>query len=284
MTPDFDQFLTDLAPLVLVGGKGGVGKSFVTTRLAESFDERGERVVAVRFANDGLADTQPKSSYREVVLDPTRALRDQAARIIGSQRLARLVLDQRAIRGVLDLIPGVNEVALLLTVQELAEQYDRVVVDLPATGHGGSWLQAPRTLLGVVDRGRAMVMTTSLAEHFEDPNRTSFVLVTTTEPFVLLEAERLSAQLLAEAHITTAAVVVNRAPQSFDESARRAAWSLAASRHPAASEAARMANLLSEREIARARSAYATSQFGEDVPVVTLAEGAPPTQASSAAA
>lgn len=264
--------LHTLAPLVLVSGKGGVGKSHVASKLAVGFAEAGERVALVRFRHDQARPAPSVPAVTTLTIDPAAALREQAGRVLGSPLLARTVLEHKAIRGVLDLIPGVTEVALLLSIAQLLDgrdaRFTRVVVDLPATGHGLGLLRAPATLLGIVDSGRAHALTDDLRARLEDPRRTSFVAVTTTELFVLSETERLVDEARA-CGVAPSLVVVNRVPAAAPDTARALAQRLG-ERVGAAPALKALANALAERELVRARLAYARACFDRSLPVVGL--------------
>ena len=278
------DFALDLAPLIVIAGKGGVGKSYVAHRLATALSTAGEHVAVVRFANDSRAFEKSNALYERVLLSPEHCFTEQAARIIGSRRLARTVLEHRAIRRALVVVPGVREVAMLMSLTELTHRYDRVVADLPATGHSESWLRAPQLLLGVVDGGRAATMTEALTQHLSDPSRTSFVAVTTPEPFVLKETQRLCDNVRAGSNVETAAVVLNRAPTEFGTHTRRAVWTVASSRHPAASDAARLARALSDRHVARAGLSETLERLSATAPLISLTLDDDPQTAPSQAA
>ncbi len=210
---DAHRALDGLAPLVLVSGKGGVGKTFVARRLAARWAAAGQAVTLVRLGDDQSGPAPALPGVTVLTMDPLTALRRQAGHVLGSARLARFVLDQRPLQGVLELIPGVSEVALMLSFCELlAAGQDRVIVDMPATGHGLALLTAPQLLLGVVDGGRAFELTLDLQRRLGDATRTALVAVTTAEAFVLRETQRLVAQA-QEVGVAPALVVVNRLPQ-----------------------------------------------------------------------
>ena len=90
-----------LANAVFVTGKGGVGKTLVASGLAAAAAEEQGSAVYVEFS-DGDSGRRVLGSARRdvehVVLDPNRAASRAAAPVLGSKRLARLVLDNFAIR------------------------------------------------------------------------------------------------------------------------------------------------------------------------------------------
>ena len=102
-------------------------------------------------------------------IQPEPALHEYAMRKVRFERVYKAVFEQEAVKRLLKMLPGVNELLLLGKAFDLERvrdaqgklEWDMVIVDAPATGHGVSLLRLPQTLLQVValslaDEVRAM--------------------------------------------------------------------------------------------------------------------------------
>jgi anion-transporting ArsA/GET3 family ATPase len=218
-------------PLVVVTGKGGVGKSTVAAALGLAAAARGRRVVVAEVAARGdvaqMAGAAPAPVFAErevadglwhVSIDPHAAmeeyLRDQ---LPGS--LAGVLGGSRTF-GVLALAtPGMRELLTVGKVWELAQAdrrtpgarpYDLVVLDAPATGHGLAILTAPRTFADAARVGPVARQGRTIHEMLADAARTAVVAVATPEEMPVNEALALRDGLRDGLGQELAAVVANR--------------------------------------------------------------------------
>ncbi|NOY28144.1 MAG: ArsA family ATPase [Oligoflexia bacterium] len=153
------------ARLILVTGKGGTGKSSVAAALGRLCSESGRRgiVVEVDVFQSSMPDLlgrTPEYEARPVApgLDVCNitwqlALSEWLQRAIPVQRLVRMILRNRLVGMFLDATPGVREIVILSRIATLCEQYDQVIVDLPASGHAVALLQVPWLADDLLDDG-----------------------------------------------------------------------------------------------------------------------------------
>ena len=178
-------------PLTLVLGKGGVGKSTVAHGLAELMGTSGGRAMVVepglgaRLGHDPIREVSRRYSVERI--DELDALRDAAAIIFGSTRLARAVMSQFAVRQLATVVPGLREVSLLVAALTRVDSGSHVVLDMPATGHGLAWLTTVGLLRSLAPAGRARTLVDRLHERLNDPTFTRLVVVTLCEPLVARE-------------------------------------------------------------------------------------------------
>lgn len=156
-------------PIILVGGKGGVGKTTVAAATALELADGGERVLLASTdpahstgdllgAALGAAPTAvaPRLDVVEVDADAAAGRLVDAVREEVEGRVSREVLP--SVRRHLDLArhsPGTVESALLDTLVDLLElvpgTYDRLVVDTAPTGHTLRLLALPELMGAWVD-------------------------------------------------------------------------------------------------------------------------------------
>jgi anion-transporting ArsA/GET3 family ATPase len=192
--------------LVVITGKGGVGKSTVTAALGRALARGGRRVLALevdpRENVHQLLEVPPSGG--EVVeaggslslqnLRPTGALDDIVRRQVRVELVARRILASPIYRQFAEGMPGLKELAVLDAASGHSE-FDTVVLDAPATGHGLALLSAPGLVARTLSGGPVAEAAERLAVRVGDPAHTAIVVVTTAEPMPADEALELSAAL-----------------------------------------------------------------------------------------
>lgn len=229
----FDELL--LRRLLLLTGKGGVGKTTVAAALAVASARRGKRVVLceVEGANQlgPLFETGPLSHEPRTVVDGI------ALAALSDERGIRAYLSERIrVPGVVDLVfkqppvarffraaPAFSEMGVLYAILRLLERegWDQVIVDLPASGHALGLLDAPSEGKKIFRAGPVRALCESVEKVLLDPATTAHVVVTLPEELPATEAAELASQLEARG-FPLEAVVVNareRAPLADGEAA-----------------------------------------------------------------
>lgn len=219
--------------LLVVGGKGGTGKSLVAAALAELSAFRGARTLLV--AADGTAGAaamfgvDPEYRPREVGRNlsvlriDTRASLDEFVGLqLGPLRGVSGPVSA-ALRFVADAAPGVSEVLLVGKYAYEARQgdWDLVVVDGASTGHLIGELAAPAAIAELAPIGRLARETGWIVDLLGDPDRTGVVNVTLAEEIPVAETLEFVSRLHGETPAKLAAVVVNRTrPQLYARTQR----------------------------------------------------------------
>ena len=207
------------ARLLLVTGKGGTGKSTLSAAIGLLAAERGRRVCVVevdsfRPAMTDLLGVAP--GYEPTPVDHglwvcnvtwDEALEEWLERTVPAQRIVKLVLGNRIVRVFLDATPGAHDTVLLSRVVSLAEQFDLVVVDMPASGHAISLLRVPHLALRMMRVGPIHDRSVEVLATFRRPD-TAVVLCCLPAPMVVNETIELRALLALEVPELTAPLVV----------------------------------------------------------------------------
>jgi anion-transporting ArsA/GET3 family ATPase len=203
-----------LAKLVLVMGKGGVGKTTVARAMAESCAQQGLSCAAVELGAGAAPTTEhdPLLWAQKVTIAEEDALLETCSEVFGSLSAAKLLLGNTAIARLLGVMPGVREYSLIVAARACLADFDRVVVDMPATGHGLAWLSAAGQLSQLVPYGRARAQADALDAALRDPESTSYILVTLPEPLVVAESNELADALFATLGVRVYHTIVNRVP------------------------------------------------------------------------
>lgn len=218
--------------LVMVTGKGGVGKTTVAAALAEVAQEAGKRVLLAEVTPESTAQSNllgiygrpnPKGEERVFLkprmdgirISPSFGHRRFLGDALKSNFLASAALRSAALNRFLMAAPSFPEIGMLYQLVSLLREdcFDHLVVDLPATGHALGLVSLPKTVLRVLPKG---VIRDALQEGLEvltDPTRSGVVVVTLPEDMPVTEASELR-QGLEDLSIDVCAMMLNRMPIS----------------------------------------------------------------------
>ena len=174
----------------------------------------------------------------------------------GSKMLAKIFTGNFAVRRMLRAAPALRELAMLDAVGQIADgaKGKRVVVDMPATGHGLAWLRLPSQMRDLFGSGGLYELSERLVHRLVAPRATSVVVVTLPERMVLAETLELCAALGREVGMPAARLVVNRFPAPVPEGAVAQAKALSASDHALGDPVEHLLEILQARESARAEA------------------------------
>ncbi|HEX9051908.1 MAG TPA: ArsA-related P-loop ATPase, partial [Anaeromyxobacter sp.] len=266
--------------LLIVTGKGGVGKSTVSAALALAAVREGKRVLVCEVnaqeriapllgappAGGTIREALPGVSTLNVT--PADAMREYGLLVLRFRTIYDAVFENRLVRYFLRVVPSLAELVMLGKILHEARaeergrpRWDLVVVDAPATGHAVQLLRVPSALVDTVPGGPLRRDAEWMQALLVDPRRTSLVIVTLPEEMPVNEAIELDAQVRGVLGIDRGALVVNAMPESRfapDEEARLGALSRAPAPLGPAAEAARLQALRAgqaARYLARARAA-----------------------------
>jgi anion-transporting ArsA/GET3 family ATPase len=223
--------------LLVVTGKGGVGKTTVSAALAVAAARRGLRtIVAEVSARDDVTRTlgrEDAARDREVELEfgvhhtsiePQAALRDYLDDQLPSP-VAELLSSSRAFTYLTAATPGLRELLTVGKVWELAQEtrrrrkdrsYDLVILDAPASGHGIAVLTAPATFARTARVGRIARQAATIDALVTDARRTAVIAVARPEELPVNETLQLERALESRTGLTLDLAVANRvSPRRF---------------------------------------------------------------------
>jgi len=216
--------------VVIVAGKGGVGKTTVSAALARAAALAGLSTLIIEVeGKSGLATLfgQPAFDYEEVTLSPgggPDGAADVSARTLtpddalveyledhGMSRISRRLVTSGAVDMVATAAPGIKDILILGKVKQLEQKRhaDLIVLDAPAAGHAISFLRSARGLMDAVRVGPINTQARDVLELLTDPARCQVVLVTLPEETPVNELVETAYSLEDEVGVSLGPVVVN---------------------------------------------------------------------------
>ncbi len=215
--------------MVIVAGKGGVGKTTVSAALARAAALAGLTTLVVEVeGKSGLATLygQPPFGYDEAVLSaggPGGAA-DVIARTVtpdealleylgdhGLNRISRRLVTSGALDVVATAVPGIRDILVLGKVKSLSREtrLDLVVLDAPAAGHAITFLGSARGLMDAVKVGPIHTQARDVMDLLTDPALCRVLLVTLPEETPVNELVETAYNLEDQVGVSLGPVIVN---------------------------------------------------------------------------
>jgi len=216
--------------LVIVSGKGGVGKSAIAVALALRAQRAGKRVL-VSAMSDGVGTAihlgadhlsyKPTTFYGDIhamEVDRAYALEEYLKVQLRVPQAAPTKTFSKAMQVLVDTAPGIREVISMgkPIFDTWQGHYDLVVVDAPPIGQLMSYLRAPAVVANVVPTGAIKDQSGRMAAMLRDPEQTALVLVTTPEELPALETKQALDELESERLINLGVLIANRVLPPLD--------------------------------------------------------------------
>jgi energy-coupling factor transporter ATP-binding protein EcfA2 len=258
--------------LVIVTGKGGVGKSTVAAALALVAARAGKRVLVCEVNAQervapllgappaGPAIREAAPGLFTVNVTPHEAMKEYGLMVVKFRTIYEAVFENRLVRYFLRVVPSLAELVILGKILHEAKaedggrpRWDLVVVDAPATGHAVQLLRVPSALVDTVPGGPLRHDADWMEAMLVDPVRTAVAIVTLPEEMPVNEAVELDAQVRGVLGMQRGAVFVNGMPEARFDAREEARLAAASDAPPPLGPAARAAHLQAQRAEQAAR-------------------------------
>lgn len=208
--------------LLIVAGKGGVGKTTVSAATALAAARSGLRVGLIEiegksglpelFGVDalGYADVELADGVVGRTITPDEALLEYL-RDHGLSRISKRLVSTGALELVATAVPGIRDILVLGRVKaiERSGTFDLLVLDAPAAGHAITFLLSARGLLDAVSVGPINAQARDVLDLLTDEARCQVVLVTLPEETPVNELVDTAYHLEDRVGVALGPVVVN---------------------------------------------------------------------------
>jgi len=277
--------------LVIVTGKGGVGKTTVAVALGLRAAAAGKRTIVCEVASQenasrmfdhaevGFHEVEMEENLWSISIDPDESMREYVLLQLKVRAMRDMLFRSRIFNYLAAATPGLKELVTIGKIWELAQldrkvkkgrKYDLVIVDAPATGHGVGFLQTPRTFASIARVGPIHSQAKTLDRFITDHEHTGTAIVALPEEMPVNESAALEHELRDEVGVAVDRIYLNGLyPERFGKAEAERLSRLAASEGGAVRAAARAA--LSEHNRARSqRAQLARLRRRVEAPVKTL--------------
>jgi anion-transporting ArsA/GET3 family ATPase len=217
---------------LMIAGKGGVGRTTVAAALARAAQGAGKRVLLAQMESAdrlarllGLQRAVPDQvvpvdqGLWAVNMTPKSALHEYAIMVLKYESLYRALFENKAVRGFLGAVPGLDAYAMLgkawwHTTELLDGQprFDLVILDGPASGHAARVLAIPQAILEAVPKGPLARDAGAIRTLLSDPTRFAFVVVTLAEELPARETANLAREATQTLKLAVSPLIVNAVP------------------------------------------------------------------------
>ncbi len=223
---------------IVIGGKGGVGRTTVSAALATVLARHGRRVLLAhvrtqqrmdRLLGCGVVDEtirHVEPNLWAVNMNPRAALRERGMMVLKLESVYRAVMENRLVKHFLKAVPSLDEYSMLgkawyhtTEKRDGRPRFDTVVFDGQATGHLITMLRIPRVILESVPEGPLTRDAIEIQQMLTDPARTRLWIVTLAEEMPASESMDLYAAAQEDLKITPCRLIINGLyPDAFERS------------------------------------------------------------------
>lgn len=220
-----DEFLDPT--ILIVSGKGGVGKTTVSASLALVAARQGRKVCVVEVDQKGTLTKLlggREATYEPTELTPRvwgvnitaeRSLAEYLEVQYHMKRISKVFTSSHFVDYIATAAPGLEDILILGKIWFLEKgrntdlDFDTIIVDAPAAGHMLTFLSAPMGLSDAVRVGPIKRQSEWLVEMLQDPKRSRVHLVTLPEEMPVSETLETAAALGGKVGISTGCTFAN---------------------------------------------------------------------------
>jgi len=221
--------------LTIFCGKGGVGKTSMALAFALWNADQGRpvlvvtshplRELAISVSLAGLKEAHPQAAANLYIIhiDAREVLANKVRQIVRSELLIKRVLASPIYKSLIEVAPGLKEIAFLGRLHQLSEErtedgtetgvpakYDLLIWDAPATGHFLQTLKVSQSFEMYLS-GPFALLGREVAEFFGDVSNFALLPVTLLEEMAVDETIELCQKLASELKMYPTGVVCNMA-------------------------------------------------------------------------
>ncbi|MBX7147885.1 AAA family ATPase [bacterium] len=222
--------------LILISGKGGVGKTTIALALSLLAAKQGKNTLLVEMnstervapyfglSSIGHGEVALAPHLTGINLNPHQCFEEYVLMTVKFRGIFDLFINNKYVTHFLNAVPGFNELLMTGKIYDLERQklkkisakqhYDLIIVDGLATGHGVSAFEVPQIVHDVVKVGPMRSQSENILNLLRDEDRTAFCAVTLPEEMAVVETGELLKTVKEKLKISLGPVFLNRFHQS----------------------------------------------------------------------
>src|SRR5580700_8685136 len=219
------------ARIIVVCGKGGVGKTTLSLALGLKHANQGRRVVivsshplpelAIAVSLEGVATRFPAAARNLFVvhLNPQELIQEIVEQNFPVQMVAQAILNSSIFKNLVEVAPGLKEFYFLARLQQLAERkataagasgpdYELLIWDAPASGHFLSTLRSARAFESFLS-GPLASAGAEMDRFFSNSANMQILAVTPLEEMAITETVEMTESLKRDFQLRCTALILN---------------------------------------------------------------------------
>lgn len=220
--------------LLIVSGKGGVGKTTISAALGVLAARLGKNVLVCEVEGkqalgslmeaDELSESprQLRPNLYGMQISATNALEEYFEIQFHMKRIAKPLISSQLVYYVTHAAPGLRDILMLGKVWHEATRrrhFDLIILDTPASGHAVSMLRSPQGFLDAVPIGPLANHARQVIEWLRDPDEVSIHLVSMAEEMPVAETIETTKLLEDRLDMDVANIYINMLyPSLFEDS------------------------------------------------------------------
>lgn len=200
--------------VVMITGKGGVGKSLVSAAMGILSARAGHKTLVVELSGQSQMSnflggapggyTPVKRGERLYTLSVTMAegMEEYMTRELRSNRVYKMVFHNEYVSPFIKAVPALEDLIFTGKIMDLERdmlgdkpEWDRIIIDGPPTGQGLSLLKVPKAIMDMTRVGPMYKNAKIIQDLLYDPKRTMVCLATLAEEMPINETLEMYAQL-----------------------------------------------------------------------------------------
>ncbi len=216
------NLLQKLPTLVFITGKGGTGKTFISSALAYELQKK-KSVALISSSHidqiGPLFGTQCNYGQTKKIhnlnlfnLSSKDNINLFIEKKFAGNFIIRQTVNSKFFSSFFKTVPGIKELMYLGQLIYLAnsEEYDHIIVDSFATGHFLAMLRSPATLGNLHFTGKLFQDLRNFNDHICDHEKTGIIVVSNPEELVVKESKELISKIEDELNLNLLKQIINR--------------------------------------------------------------------------
>jgi arsenite-transporting ATPase len=238
-----NTILGSLKRINLISGKGGTGRTTLAASIARASAKEGKKTLLIEIEDDSGWDSALARNFglKHFQIEPERLDSNLYGLCLSAETgqekfltsflkvnaLSQMIMGNQGVKWFLEGAPAFREMGYFYhLLLQLREDYDRIIMDLPATGHFIGLARLPNLLLKMIPFGPIADRMKEGQRYLYDEDSTSVFIVTLPQTLPVSEAIELKAEITKES-LPLGGFILNRAPfNPFTEAEEQILFSL----------------------------------------------------------
>ncbi len=221
--------------VLFVQGKGGVGRTILTSSLGYYYAKKGLKTLLIQWTikdsisplfNQELVGHKHKEIFPNLYVmnyDPKITLYEYFVDHLNMKFFYNFVLENKQVKKLIQIAPGLEEIFFLgrifwlvdLAKEERGYEFDKIIIDSPATGHGSALFGVISTISNFQWEGPLIFETTRVSRMLSDENKVGILLISLPEELPYEETIELNEVITKEMKRSPIILFINKSISGY---------------------------------------------------------------------